>query len=72
MAILSAIWFLVLFGTILIFQFIVPFAYFHSFLDSILKGVFTTILVVIWLLVFVGLTNSFVRRFILKNPELGN
>jgi hypothetical protein len=68
-AILAVIWLLVLLGTVLIFHYIVPFVYFHSFLDSILKGVFTAILVGIWLAVFIGLTNAFVRRFILQKPQ---
>jgi hypothetical protein len=66
LGILTAIWLLVLAGTVIIFGYIVPFAYFHNFLDSILKGTFSTILVLVWLGIFIGLTNSFVGRFIIK------
>ena len=62
LAIFAAIWLLVLMGAIIIFEFIVPLAVFHSFLDSVLKGVLATILAVIWLALFVALRNLMVRR----------
>jgi hypothetical protein len=62
LAIFAVIWALVLVGTILIFEFIVPMQIFHSSLDSILKGVFATILVVVWLGLFILMRNAMVRR----------
>jgi hypothetical protein len=35
---------------------------FHSYLDGIMKGVFATILVVVWLGLFVLMRNAMVRR----------
>jgi hypothetical protein len=63
--ILFVIWLLVLFGAVLIFGFIVPFSYFSNiFLNSVLKGIFATVLALVWLYIFVFLTRSFVRRHI--------
>jgi hypothetical protein len=67
--ILTAIWLLVLVGTVLIFHFIVPLTIFHSFLDSITKAILATILVLVWLGAFIGLTNAFVRKFILTKAR---
>jgi hypothetical protein len=62
LAIFTVIWALVLVGTIIIFEFIVPMQIFHSYLDGIMKGVFATILVVVWLGLFVLMRNAMVRR----------
>jgi hypothetical protein len=59
--IFTAAWVLVLLGTVLIFEYIVPLAIFHSFLDSIVKGILATVLVAVWLLLFVGMRNIMVR-----------
>jgi len=59
--IFTAAWVLVLLGTVLIFEYIVPLAIFHSFLDSIVKGILATILVAVWLLLFVGMRNIMIR-----------
>ncbi|MGI0092205.1 MAG: hypothetical protein ACREBS_10900 [Nitrososphaerales archaeon] len=67
--IFAAIWLLVLIGTIIVFRYIVPIMIFHSFLDSILKGVLATMLVVIWLALFVALRNAMVRRQLLPAKE---
>jgi len=56
------IWVLVLAGTIIIFEFIVPLNIFHSILDGITKGVLATILVVVWLGLFAVLRNAMVKR----------
>ncbi len=69
LGILSAIWLLVLVGTVLIFHFIIPLSLFHSFfLNSIVKALLSGILVLIWLGVFIGLTNAFVRNYIVQKP----
>ena len=60
--IFTATWALVLVGTIIIFEFIVPFVFFHSLLDSILKATLSTVLVVVWLFLFVAMRNAMVRR----------
>jgi hypothetical protein len=63
LAIFKAAWALVLFGTVMIFEFIVPLNLFQSFfLNSIIKGVLTTILVGIWLLLFLEMRNAMVRN----------
>jgi len=59
--IFTAAWVLVLLGTVLIFEYIVPLAIFHSFLDSIVKGILATVLVAVWLLLFVGMRNIMIR-----------
>jgi len=59
--IFTAVWILVLFGTVIIFEYIVPLAIFHSFLDGIVKGILTTILVLIWLFIFYEMQKFMVR-----------
>ncbi len=59
--IFTAAWLLVLIGTVIIFEYIVPLDIFHSFLDSIVKGFLTMILVVVWLYLFVRMRNLMVR-----------
>jgi formate/nitrite transporter FocA (FNT family) len=59
--IFTAAWALVLIGTVLIFKGIVPLNIFHSFLDSIVKGVLAAILVGIWLLLFLEMRNALVK-----------
>jgi len=61
MGIFTVAWALVLLGTIIVFGFIVPLAVFHSFLDSILKGILASILVLIWLFLFVQMRNVMVK-----------
>ena len=60
--IFTATWALVLVGTIIIFEFIVPFVFFHSLLDGVLKAALSTVLVVVWLFLFVAMRNAMVRR----------
>ena len=62
MVIFTAVWALVLMGTIIIFEFIVPFVIFHSILNGILKAALSTVLVVVWLFLFVAMRNAMVRR----------
>lgn len=50
--IFTAAWLLVLIGTVMIFEYIVPMTIFHSLLDGLVKGILTTILIVIWLALF--------------------
>jgi len=59
--IFTAVWILVLVGTVVVFEFIVPLVVFHSFLDSILKGVLATILVLVWLFLFYEMQNVMER-----------
>lgn len=56
------VWLLVLAGTIIIFEFIVPLVLFHSFLDGVIKGVLAAALVVVWIGLFIVLRNAMVRR----------
>jgi hypothetical protein len=60
-AIFAAAWALVLVGTIVVFGFIIPLVVFHSFLDGILKGFLATLLVLIWLFLFVQMRNVMVK-----------
>lgn len=62
MVIFTAIWALVLMGTIIIFEFIVPLVIFHSILSGILKAALSTVLVLVWLFLFVAMRNAMVRR----------
>jgi glycerol-3-phosphate acyltransferase PlsY len=60
--IFTAVWILILLGTILIFKVIIPLSVFNSFfLNSILKAVFAVILVVVWLVLFAELRNFMIR-----------
>jgi hypothetical protein len=59
--IFTAAWILVLLGAALIFEYIVPLAIFHSFLDSIVKGILAIILVAVWLVLFVAMRNLMIR-----------
>jgi len=59
--IFTVAWVLVLVGTVIIFEYIVPLDIFHSFLDSIVKGVLATILVIVWLFLFVKMRNFMIR-----------
>jgi hypothetical protein len=59
--IFTAAWILVLLGTIIVFGYIVPLDIFHSFLDSIVKGVLALILVFVWLILFVQMRNVMVK-----------
>ncbi len=62
MAIFAIAWLLVLLGAIIIFKEIVPFQYCACFTDNILKGVFASILGVVWLLALIFMRNVIVRR----------
>lgn len=62
-------WLLVLLGTIVIFEVIIPFQYFRYILDGILKGVFTLILAVVWLAAMIGMRNYIVRKRILGRKK---
>jgi len=59
--IFTIVWILVLVGTVVVFEFIVPLVVFHSFLDSILKVVLATILVLVWLFLFYEMQNVMER-----------
>jgi hypothetical protein len=63
MLIFTAVWVLVLVGTILIFEFIVPFNPLNSFfLNSTLKGVLSLILAGVWVYLFASLRNVVMKR----------
>ena len=59
--IFTAVWILVLVGTVIIFEFIVPLVVFHSFLDSVLKGVLASVLGLVWLFLFYEMQNLMER-----------
>ena len=59
--IFTAAWVLVLVGTIIIFEYIVPIVIFHSLLDGIVKGVLAMILVLVWLFLFIQMRNVMVK-----------
>lgn len=59
-------WLLVLGGTVIIFHLIVPFSYWGGFADSIAKGIFTTVLGLVWLYALSLLRNLIVK---LSLPE---
>ena len=70
--IFTAAWALVLIGTVLIFAYIVPLKIFHSFLDGIVKGVLTTILVVAWLYLFVKMRNLMIKTQLRLEKKVPN
>jgi hypothetical protein len=59
--IFTAVWILVLVGTVIVFEYIVPLVVFHSFLDGIVKGILATILVGVWLFLFYEMQKMMVR-----------
>jgi hypothetical protein len=59
-------WVLILAGAVVIFEFIVPFSYFHNYTDNILKGVMGTIVALFWLFAMVKMRDYFVEKRILK------
>lgn len=60
--IFTAAWVLVLVGTGIIFDGIVPLNVFHSFfLNSVLKGILATALVIAWLVLFLEMRNRMVK-----------
>ncbi len=65
--ILTAAWILILVGAVIIFNYIVPFSYFHTYADSVAKGVFGTVSALVWLLAMVKMRDYFVRTWILRN-----
>jgi hypothetical protein len=68
-AIFTVAWLLVLVGSIIIFEIIVPFHYWGGIYDSAAKGIFTTILGLVWLYAFVLLRDIFVKRNILTKKQ---
>ena len=70
--IFTAAWLLVLFGTVIIFEFIVPLDLFHSFLDSVVKGVLGLILVAVWLYLFVEMRNHMVNTQLRLEKKISN
>lgn len=72
LGIFTAAWALVLIGTVLIFAFIIPLNPFQSFFEnSIIKGVLTTILVGVWLLLFLEMRNAMVRNQLRLEKKAG-
>lgn len=69
LAILTVAWLLILIGAVIVFNYIVPFSYFHSFADSVAKGVFGTIAALLWLLAMAKMRDLFVRKEILKSNQ---
>lgn len=64
LVIFTIAWLLVLIGSVLIFEFIIPFHYWGGFSDSVAKGVFATILGLVWLYILALLRNLLVKRTI--------
>jgi hypothetical protein len=62
LTIFTLVWLLVLGGTIIIFQFIVPLVIFHSFMDGVTKGILVVILVVVWVDLFMLMRNAMENR----------
>lgn len=60
--IFTAAWLLVLLGTVLIFEFIVPLNIVHSLLlNGVVKGVLATMLVIVWLFLFVKMRDYMIK-----------
>lgn len=74
LAIFTVAWLLVLVGSVVIFKFIIPFHYWGGFTDSIAKGVFATVLGLVWLYVLALLRNLLVRKTIptRNKPAVGS
>jgi len=64
LGIFTLAWVLVLVGTVIIFEFIIPFSFASVFYNSIAKAVFATILAVVWLYLLVLLRNLMVKRLL--------
>ena len=62
LTIFTLAWLLVLGGTVIIFQFIVHLVIFHSFMDSVTKGILAVILVAVWLGLFILMRNAMENR----------
>ena len=67
-AILTAAWLLILLGAVVIFNYIVPFSLFHSYADSVAKGIFGTVVGLLWLFAMAKMKDYFVRKKIVKTP----
>jgi hypothetical protein len=70
-AVFTIAWVLVLIGTIIIFEFIVPFHYWGGIYDSIAKGTFTTVLALVWLYTLAFLRDIVVKRNVLLKKQEG-
>ncbi len=69
LAIFTIAWLLVLIGSVVIFKFILPFHYWGGLTDSIAKGVFATVLGLVWLYALALLRNLLVRKTIPTRNE---
>jgi hypothetical protein len=64
LGIFTIAWLLVLIGSVVIFEFIIPFHYWGGFTDSIAKGAFATVLGLIWLYALALLRNLLAKKTI--------
>jgi pilus assembly protein TadC len=64
LGIFTIAWLLVLIGSVVIFEFIIPFHYWGGFTDSIAKGIFATVLGLVWLYALALLRNLLARKTI--------
>ena len=64
LGIFTLAWVLVFVGTVIIFEFIIPFSFSSFFYNSIAKAVFTTILAMVWLYLLLLLRNVAVKRLL--------
>lgn len=62
MAIFTIVWILVLAGTIIIFEFIVPLQIARGLLNGLVQGILSLFLVLVWLGIFVFMRNRLVRK----------
>jgi hypothetical protein len=69
LALFTIAWLLVLIGTVLIFDFIVPFHHWGGIYDSVAKGIFATILGLVWLYALALMRDVFVKRNILAKKQ---
>ena len=62
MTIFSIVWILILAGTIIIFEFIVPLKIFQGLLNGLVQGGLTLILALVWVGIFLFMRNQMVKR----------
>lgn len=62
MAIFTVVWILILAGTIIIFELIVPLRVVQNLLNGFVQAGFTLLLVMVWLGIFLLMRNLMVKR----------
>ncbi len=69
MAIFAVVWILILAGTIIIFEFIVPLRVVQNLLNGFVQAGFTLLLVMVWLGIFLRMRNHMVKRQFLSEEN---